>query len=396
MTAAEARERILAEWARLTPNAPASTHEAEVLLPGGRRRIEQWSQTGIFDAHGRLVGVQGVGRDVTEQRDAERALQESEERYRAVVEDLTEIICRCDRNFVLTFANEAQAGVIGVPAEELVGRDFFEGIPQHAAPSLRQRLLALTPEQPTDVSENEKVFHDGSVRWLHWTNRALFDARGQITGYQAVGRDITELKQTEAALREREALLSAIIETQTEWVARQDRTGRFTFINRAYCRYMGMTPEQFFSPDYDDFNSMVPEDQDRFKALRAAAAPHCPTYTMDVHHRHPDGSDRVEEWTETTIFDVAGRPTGYQAVGRDVTTQHLAERALQESEERYRAVAEDLTEVVGRCDANFKLTFANAAHARMVGAPAEALVGKDFFTAYRRTWRRHCASACSP
>ena len=128
--------------------------------------------TGIFDAHGRLVGVQGVGRDVTEQRDAERALEESEERYRAVVEDLTEIICRCDRNFVFTFANEAQAGVIGVPAEELVGRDFFEG----STRSTRRHpcasgCSALTPEQPTDVSENEKVFHDGSVRWLHWTNQ---------------------------------------------------------------------------------------------------------------------------------------------------------------------------------------------------------------------------------
>ena len=59
-------------------------------------------------------------------------------------------------------------------------------------PSLRQRMLALTSERPVDVSENEKILADGSERWFQWTNRALFDAEGRLTGYQSVGRDVTE------------------------------------------------------------------------------------------------------------------------------------------------------------------------------------------------------------
>ena len=154
---AEDRAHILAKWDRLTPDAPTSTHETAVLLPGGRRRIEQWSQRGIFDAEGRLVEVQGVGRDITEQREAERALQESEERYRAVVEDQTEVIGRYDRDFQLTFANDAHARMAGVPAGELVGRDFFTGIPDRLVPSLRERMVALTPERPIEVGANEKI-----------------------------------------------------------------------------------------------------------------------------------------------------------------------------------------------------------------------------------------------
>ena len=119
-------------------------------------------------------------------------------------------------------------------------------------PSLRQRMLALTSERPVDVSENEKILADGSERWFQWTNRALFDAEGRLTGYQSVGRDITDQRRAEAALREREALLSAIIETQTEWVTRETLENRYTFVNEAYCRYKGMRPAELCSPDYDD------------------------------------------------------------------------------------------------------------------------------------------------
>ena len=105
--------------------------------------IEQWSQTGIFDEHGRLVEVQGVGRDITEQREAERALLASEERYRAVVEDLTELVGRYDADLKVTFANTAMARLTGRSPDELLGVDFFTGIPDHMKPGLRHRLLAL-------------------------------------------------------------------------------------------------------------------------------------------------------------------------------------------------------------------------------------------------------------
>ncbi|MFO1035815.1 MAG: PAS domain S-box protein [Geminicoccaceae bacterium] len=330
----EDRAALHACWTALTPEAPHHTHETPVMLPGGRRRIEQWSQTGIFDEHGRLVEVQGVGRDITEQREAERALLASEERYRAVVEDLTELVGRYDADLKVTFANTAMARLTGRSPDELLGMDFFTGIPDRVKPGLRRRLLALTPDHPTDVSENERLLPDGTERWFHWTNRALFDLGGHLTGYQAVGRDITELKRAEAALREREALLSAIIATQTEWVTRQDLRNRFTFVNSAYCRYMGMTAEQLCAHDYDDYASVDLLDRERFFALRDALIPTEPTFTIELNVRHPDGSCRIEAWTETAIFDEAGRRLGYQAVGRDVTAERDAQSQIERQRER--------------------------------------------------------------
>ena len=96
------------------PNAPASTHEAEVLLPGGRRRIEQWTKRASST---RTADWWGAGHRPRCHRAARRRAGAAGERgaLSGVAEDLTEMICRCDRNFVITFANEAQAGVIGVP-----------------------------------------------------------------------------------------------------------------------------------------------------------------------------------------------------------------------------------------------------------------------------------------
>ena len=330
----EHRAAILADWAAMTPQTPNSTHETEATLPGGRRRIEQWSQRGIFDAHGQLLEVQGVGRDVTEQREAERALQESEERYRAVVEDLTEVVGRYDADFKLTFANGAHARFAGLSAEAMLGRCLFTDVPPAVAPLLRARLLALTPQTPIYVGENDWCTAEGRVRSFHWTNRALFDADGRLTGYQAVGRDITELKQAEAALREREALLRTIIETQTEWVTRKSPENRYTFVNQAYCRYKGMTAEALCAPDFNDYDWVEPEDRARFLSLRDAMTPQQPTYTIELRVRMPDGSRRVEEWTETAIFAADGRRVGYQSVGRDLTAQREAERQIQRQREQ--------------------------------------------------------------
>ncbi len=146
-------------------------------------------------------------RDLTLQRRAEAELRASEARLRSIVDDQTELICRADPSFRLTFCNAAHARLWGCSPAELVGRDFFTTIPPRLHAPLRAALEALTPGNPLLYGENEKVFSDGSVRWFEWLNRALFDADGQLTGYQSVGRDVTERRAAAEELnRHREAL----------------------------------------------------------------------------------------------------------------------------------------------------------------------------------------------
>ncbi len=131
-----------------------------------------------------------------------RSLQESEQRYRAVVESQSELICRFRVDGTILFANGAYARSVGVTPEAMVGRDFWSFIPQNEHAAVRALLERLTREAPEVRIENRFATGEGE-RWMLWTNRALaFDAEGRVLEAQSTGVDITERRRAEEALRE--------------------------------------------------------------------------------------------------------------------------------------------------------------------------------------------------
>ena len=131
-----------------------------------------------------------------------RSLQESEQRYRAVVESQAELVCRFRLDGTILFANGAYARSVGVTAEAMVGRDFWSFIPQDEHAAVRRVLARLTREAPEVRIENRFDTAEGE-RWMLWTNRALaFDAAGRVLEAQATGVDITERRRAEEALRD--------------------------------------------------------------------------------------------------------------------------------------------------------------------------------------------------
>ena len=170
-------------------------------------------------------------RDITERRRAEQALQESERRYRAVVEDQTELIARYDADFRLIFCNRAYARMFGAEPEALVGQDLFHAVPTELHDSLRANLLALTPEVPLYSGENRQATGGGAGRWHAWSNRALFDDMGRRVGYQSVGRDITEARRIAEALRASEARFVGAAESLPDGLLILDAEDRIVFFN---------------------------------------------------------------------------------------------------------------------------------------------------------------------
>jgi PAS domain S-box-containing protein len=237
----ECRKRHRAAIESLTPEHPHFSIEMRCINPDGRIHDEAWSLTGIFDSAGRLVELQSVGRDITEMRNAMRALAESEARYRAVIEDQTEIVARFDADMRLVFCNSANARLLGLTPEEATGTPMFAGTEPELAAGLRLTMKALTPANPIHQGENEKLLPDGSRRWFAFTNRALFDADDRCIGYQAVGHDITERRQAEAALAESAQWLRAVVEAHPlpMSIVRRSDDG-LIFANRAYLEAFGL------------------------------------------------------------------------------------------------------------------------------------------------------------
>ncbi len=133
--------------------------------------------------------------ELIERRRAEEALRESQKRYRAVVEDQTELVLRFLPDFTLTFVNNALSKLLGIPNKELIGRRFTEFLDQENCARLTGSLESISSQAPIAIHEHKIVSPAGSVGWQQWVNRGFFDMAGQVIEYQAVGRDITDLKR---------------------------------------------------------------------------------------------------------------------------------------------------------------------------------------------------------
>jgi len=138
----------------------------------------------------------------------EEALKKSEVRYRAVVEDQTELISRYLPDFTCTFANEAYCRYFGYECDNLVGQSLRSLFPEKELPHLEKQLAAMTPEAPAMIHEQKIIGARGDIRWQLWSNRAIFDSSGKAIEYQSVARDITERRKAERALKKSRQILN--------------------------------------------------------------------------------------------------------------------------------------------------------------------------------------------
>lgn len=155
----------------------------------------------------------GVLEDSSALRQAEAALHTSEERYRRIVEDQLDLICRFDRDFRLTFVNAAYAATIGKMPAALMGVRITELIPAEYRAQVSNHVTRQNPLGRAATSENPIVLPDGSLRWFEWTDRAIVDEQGAVIEYQAVGRDITARRQAEEAERRQRQFAEALLDS---------------------------------------------------------------------------------------------------------------------------------------------------------------------------------------
>ncbi|MDX2214995.1 MAG: histidine kinase dimerization/phosphoacceptor domain -containing protein [Oculatellaceae cyanobacterium bins.114] len=148
-------------------------------------------------------------------RELEREIAErrkSEARYRAIVEDQTELITRFQSDGTLLFVNDAYCRYFGINHSEIIGKQYQPIVYEADRDKVAQLVAAMNIENPVVTIENRVVI-EGEVRWTQWINRALFDQEQQFIEFQSVGRDITERKQAEIALQNSQRFIQKIADT---------------------------------------------------------------------------------------------------------------------------------------------------------------------------------------
>lgn len=182
-------------------------------------------------------------------------------------------------------------------------------------------------------------------------------------------------KRAEFALRESESRYQSVVQTQTELICRYQPDLTLTFVNNAYCRYFNRTPEQIIGKSFLEF---IPEsEREDIKAFYANLIATRGTVTYEHRATLGDGTERWQLWTDTAITDESGEVTAIQAVGVDITDRKIAENALRESEERFRAFIESAPISTLVTDPNGIIVVANRESEKVFGYTQEELIGQS-------------------
>jgi PAS domain S-box-containing protein len=153
----------------------------------------------IIDGKPQYIG--GVVVNITERKQAEEALKQSEARYRGVVEDTPVLICRSLPGGEIAFANKNYCDYFGKSSEELAGSNFLELIPEADREAVMDNISSLSPDSPSHTHEHRVIVPGGDIRWQQWTNRGQFNEHGKALSYQSIGEDVTKRKKAEENLR---------------------------------------------------------------------------------------------------------------------------------------------------------------------------------------------------
>lgn len=334
-------------------------------------------------------GARGFAGSVDHQRLAEMlrhdlaargsTIPDENARYRSIVDHQTELICRYDTEFRLTFVNRAYAEWMGSTREALIGQTFLNRIPEAVREQAVAHVRNLTVEQPVAVSVHPALLPDGSQRVVEWTDRALFDADGQIVEYQGIGRDITARKQVEEALRETMDWMRLAMDAADlgKW-QHNLAAGTVRFDERA-CAHFGLTPE---TATLEQIVSHIhPEDRARYEQDRAAWL-NAPSDRNSAEYRfiHPDGS--VHWVAVQSQYYVEGEGDDHRlAFGfgttQDITERKATEATLRASEARIRGLIQGAPVAIVLSDKQGTITDANQQAYRIFGYDDDELIGQS-------------------
>jgi PAS domain S-box-containing protein len=279
--------------------------------------------------------------------------------------------------FTIIDVNQAYLAATMRRREDLLGLGVFEAFPDNpdelgatGVRNLRSSLERALSSGESDLMAVQKYdipAPDGGFeeRWWDPVNTPLLDANGTVLALLHQVTDVTHRVQAEAASRQSEARLHALVDQAWAGIAQVDLNGRFTEVNDRYCDMVGRSREELLGRLMQDITH--PDDLPANLPLFQAAAEQGTPFDIEKRYVRPDGSPI---WVRNSVYAVRGkdgRVESIVAVSIDLTIRHAAEAAMRESEERFRNMADHAPVMMWVTDASGACTYLNRAWYEFTG-----------------------------
>ena len=279
-----------------------------------------------------------------------------------------DLLCVADVAGRFVRVSRSWSQLLGHAVGDLEGRPFLDFVHPDDLPATRVALEQLQHGQDVLQFVNRYLSRDGTYRWIEWR------AKPEGGLVFASARDVTKRVVAEESLRASRTKLEDLMAVVGDWLWETDADRRFVSCSEGVRNLLGYAPEEVLGRKAFDF--MVAEDAERLRV--AALEDHAQGLgCSDLVNRnlHRDGHEVVVRTSCVPVFDSEGRVTGFRGVDKDITAASGAERALRESEERFRLIAENVADVIWVLDlATQRFTYVSPSVERLLGyVPAEVL-----------------------
>ncbi|MBW3584861.1 MAG: PAS domain S-box protein [Cyanobacteria bacterium 0813] len=368
------REIFQEQYTCVSPDNPIFTCEHRVILPSGEIRWQQWIDRAIFNESGQIVEYQAAGRDITDRKQAEIALQQLNAELELRVQQRTqwyELAVSAGKVGVWDWNLETDEIYIAPSLKAWLGYqeaeipNRMENWASHVHPDDRVAVEEAVKAYLEGVTEIYEVEHrmlrkDGSTCWILARGSAIRSASGKACRLTGTDTDITERKLTEEKLQNSEAELLALFNAMTDIVLVFDAKGR-------YLKIAPTAPELLYKPAPEVLGKTLaeifPEAEANFvlghiRQTLASGQTHRVEYSMEI-------------GCKLFWFDASISPLDLDRVmwvARDITARKQAEAALQKSEEKFRNLFDDAPIAMGLTSVrDYRMIKVNEAHRQMLG-----------------------------
>ncbi|MEG4232566.1 PAS domain S-box protein [Microcoleus sp. Pol11C3] len=379
------REIFQQQYISVSPDNPIFTCEHQVILPSGEIRWNQWIDRAIFDESGQIVEYQAAGRDVTDRKQAEIALQQLNAELELQVQQRTqwyEMAVSAGKVGVWDWNLETDEIYIAPSLKALLGYqeteipNRMENWASHVHPDDRVAVAEAVNAYLEGLTEIYEVEHrmlrkDGSTCWILARGSAIRSASGKAFRLTGTDTDITDRKLTEEKLQKSEAELLALFNAMTDIVMVFDASGR-------YLKIAPTAPELLYKPAPEVLGKTLaeifPEAEANFalghiRQTLASRQTHRIEYSMEI------GCKLF--WFEASISPLELDRVMW--VARDITARKYAEAALQKSEEKFRNLFDDAPIALGLASVrDYHTIKVNEAHRQMLGYSDSELATMTF------------------
>ncbi len=350
----------------------AQTREYD-LTTRGEVRSYVGTKSPYRDDAGNIIGVVGIVRDVTRQKQTEREIRTSEERLRELADAIPQIVWTANADGSIISLNRRAVEYTGVAQDQLAGWNWTRVVHPEDRSRVFREWIQIRESRAQTALKFRIRRHDGAYRWHICREMPIRDPVGKVLRWYGTGTDIHDQVAAEEALRQSESLLRSIIENAGGLIWVKDLQGRYTLVNRFIEPFFGYKPQEFIGKTV--FDLFPQHDAEAYERNNQQVLETGETQTFEE-IAVIDGKTRTFLSTKFPLRNEIGEITSLAAVCTDITPQKEMEQTVRESEARLRAFVENAGDAFGLHNRGGIIVDVNQQACDSLGYTREEIIGR--------------------